>query len=460
MHFRPALFFAIFLALFVSARAGAPPVFLTGTGSTTVTSPYPDYLRSNPGENLKTLPVGKTLVVPIVVSGSGPMTYTATSTTKAMVPIIKTGYPVLNIGITSSGTTDVSGTIATLYPFTGGTDGGNPQAPLFQATDGNYYGTTVTGTGNAGTVFKYSSSLGLTTLHQFTGGADGGNPVGGVIQSGTIGGLFGTTGSGGANGAGTVYLITVSGSLTTLYSFTGGADGGSPMTSLVTGSRWQSLRHNLERRRRRRHGIPDHDFRFADHSPFLHRQPGWRQPRGHADFRLGRQSLRHHGKRRRQWRWHHIRHLDHRLVLDALFLHRRQRWRQSLRRSAARRRGQSLRHHRRQRQQRLRHHLPAEHDRHHPADHPLYIHRAKRWRQSLRRPPPRHGLELLRHRDHQRDDRAGDHLPHHPRGYLCQAGPVPGRRGRRQALRRPHPGHQRQFLRHRRDRRHRLRHHL
>jgi uncharacterized repeat protein (TIGR03803 family) len=42
-----------------------------------------------------------------------------------------------------------------LYSFTGGNDGGNPQAALVQASDGSFYGTTGGGgAGGAGTVFR------------------------------------------------------------------------------------------------------------------------------------------------------------------------------------------------------------------------------------------------------------------------------------------------------------------
>jgi len=50
-----------------------------------------------------------------------------------------------------------SGTLTTVYSFTGGSDGANPNAALVQGTDGKFYGTTSTGGafGN-GTVFRLS----------------------------------------------------------------------------------------------------------------------------------------------------------------------------------------------------------------------------------------------------------------------------------------------------------------
>lgn len=48
-----------------------------------------------------------------------------------------------------------NGTMTVLHAFTGGADGGNPQAALIQATDGNFYGTTF-GLGDVPGVFRTS----------------------------------------------------------------------------------------------------------------------------------------------------------------------------------------------------------------------------------------------------------------------------------------------------------------
>ena len=149
-------------------------------------------------------------------------------------------------GTTISGGTNDNGTIfritpagvlTTLYTFTGGNDGGVPYAPLVQGSDGSFYGTTDGGgTNNNGTVFRITAAGALTTLYAFTGGNDGGSPDVALVQ-GSDGNFYGATGSGGdSNGDGTIFRITPAGALTTLYTFTGGNDGGAPGTPLVQGS--------------------------------------------------------------------------------------------------------------------------------------------------------------------------------------------------------------------------------
>jgi uncharacterized repeat protein (TIGR03803 family) len=117
-------------------------------------------------------------------------------------------------------------------------DGGNPWAGLIQATDGYLYGTTTNGgPNNGGTVFKITPSGTLTTLYNFCSQpncTDGGGPIG--LTQATDGHLYGTTSVGGAYYEGTVFKITTSGTLTTLYSFCsqrGCPDGSFPYGTLV-----------------------------------------------------------------------------------------------------------------------------------------------------------------------------------------------------------------------------------
>jgi uncharacterized repeat protein (TIGR03803 family) len=133
-----------------------------------------------------------------------------------------------------------------LYGFTGGADGGHPESWLIQATDGNFYGTTSQGgANNSGTVFRMSlgvtnivgtttNFVTVTTLYSFTGGNDGATPVAGLFQ-GSDSNFYGVTTSGGVNNTGTVFQITPGGVLTTLHGFTGGADGGYPLGGVIQG---------------------------------------------------------------------------------------------------------------------------------------------------------------------------------------------------------------------------------
>ncbi len=132
------------------------------------------------------------------------------------------------------------GALTTLYSFcaqTNCTDGQAPSSALVQGTDGNFYGTTVgggSGTPPVGTVFKITPSGSLTTLHSFNR-TDGEQPYGTLIQA-TNGSFYGTTSIGGANGSGMVFKITSIGALTTLYNFcaqSNCADGGNPIGGLV-----------------------------------------------------------------------------------------------------------------------------------------------------------------------------------------------------------------------------------
>jgi len=136
------------------------------------------------------------------------------------------------------------GTLTTLHSF-GGTDGAGALG-LIQATDGDFYGTTLYGgtggncpssqTKGCGTVFKITTAGKLTPLYNFCSQPNCTDGAGawGLIQA-TNGNFYGTTGGGGSanctNGCGTIFEITPAGALTTLYSFcaqTGCADGTNP----------------------------------------------------------------------------------------------------------------------------------------------------------------------------------------------------------------------------------------
>jgi len=120
------------------------------------------------------------------------------------------------------------GSESTLYAFTGGSDGEAPFSSLVCNADGSVYGTTYAGgASGAGTVFRVDRNGHETVLYSFTGGTDGGYPFYGLVQD-LAGNLYGTADGGGAYGQGVVFKLDTRGHQTVLYSFTGGADGGSP----------------------------------------------------------------------------------------------------------------------------------------------------------------------------------------------------------------------------------------
>ncbi len=170
--------------------------------------------------------------------------------------------------------TDTAGTYAStatfLYSFSAGSDGANPQYAVLRDSAGDLFGTTPStlvaegdtlvqtpdtifelvyadgsytqttlytfpdkslsaptpimdlagnlfgvygagGADNEGTIFELAKTNGsyastVTTLYSFTGGADGGVPDGPLIMD-KAGDLFGTTSTGGANGDGTVFEV-------------------------------------------------------------------------------------------------------------------------------------------------------------------------------------------------------------------------------------------------------------
>jgi uncharacterized repeat protein (TIGR03803 family) len=147
-------------------------------------------------------------------------------------------------GTTNAGGTDGHGTVymldttgheTVLYSFTGRADGSGPESGVILDSAGNLYGTTIGGgSGNAGVVYKLDTSGQETVLYSFTGGAGGGQPFAGVILD-AAGNLYGTTQFGGTDGQGVVYQVSPDGQETVLHSFTGGADGGSPVASVTFG---------------------------------------------------------------------------------------------------------------------------------------------------------------------------------------------------------------------------------
>jgi uncharacterized repeat protein (TIGR03803 family) len=159
------------------------------------------------------------------------------------------GYLVLlTVGIALTATGAAGQTFKLLHSFGGAGDGSGPFAALVADGTGQLYGVTLAGpTGSqcqssgCGVVFKLSpnpdGSWTENLIYQFTGGSDQSSPAFPVAFD-PLGNLYGTT-QGNPGEYGTVFRLTPnadgSWSQRTIYTFSGGADGGQPFGIAVGG---------------------------------------------------------------------------------------------------------------------------------------------------------------------------------------------------------------------------------
>jgi uncharacterized repeat protein (TIGR03803 family) len=148
-------------------------------------------------------------------------------------------------GTTSGGTTTkgtvfritTAGVLTTIHRFNGA-DGATPSGDLIRASDGRLYGTTSTGGAqNAGTIYRIATDGTFTSLHSFdTAVGEGSQPDGGVFEA-SDGNFYGVTLSGGESFLGTVFVLTPNGDFATITSFGVSATvGWSPRGPLVQGT--------------------------------------------------------------------------------------------------------------------------------------------------------------------------------------------------------------------------------
>ena len=104
--------------------------------------------------------------------------------------------------------------------------GSGPTAPLLQADDGFFYGTTQNGGANgAGVLFRMTPAGRITVIHSFVqDGVDGVQPVAPLTQD-DDGNIWGTTTLGGTLFSGTVFRLSRKGVYSVVHSFEGGATG-------------------------------------------------------------------------------------------------------------------------------------------------------------------------------------------------------------------------------------------
>ncbi len=127
---------------------------------------------------------------------------------------------------------DPSGEVRVLHDFSGA-DGARPAGMLVRARDGFLYGVTSDGgASSSGTVYRVlPDGSGFSTVYSFTGGADGGRPLAGLVETRT-GTLVGTASIGGEAGRGVIYQIDQTGSFRVIHSFAL-TEGMAPAASLM-----------------------------------------------------------------------------------------------------------------------------------------------------------------------------------------------------------------------------------
>lgn len=135
---------------------------------------------------------------------------------------------------------------STLYTFTGGNDGWQPDYGVVLGPDGSLYGGALGGGAYSfGTIFKLSPASGswqLSVLHAFTGGTDGGTPLG-LLTFDASNNIYGVTDEGGnltcsTYGCGVVFKLSPASSggwrESVLHAFAGGNQGGYPHAGVVS----------------------------------------------------------------------------------------------------------------------------------------------------------------------------------------------------------------------------------
>ena len=126
---------------------------------------------------------------------------------------------------------DLSGTPAVAHDFP---LYNSVNADLLHLDDGSFYGTTYSGPGEYGSVFRLDASFVETDLHDFSGD-DGTLPYVG-LTAGPSGEIWGTTRDGGANHFGTIFKIDALGAFTSLHSFDAGEASWDPLVYATDGN--------------------------------------------------------------------------------------------------------------------------------------------------------------------------------------------------------------------------------
>ena len=124
------------------------------------------------------------------------------------------------------------GTYAIFCSFNPATDKVSNPGGALAVIGSRFFGMSYSGgTYNAGTVFAVDAHGTASTIYAFTGMADGHGGPGSLTPLNGL--LYGTTEAGGSFGAGNVFAVSPAGDFTTVYSFQGGADGAGPLLGVT-----------------------------------------------------------------------------------------------------------------------------------------------------------------------------------------------------------------------------------
>ena len=117
-------------------------------------------------------------------------------------------------------------------------DGRFPAASVIQASDGAFYGTTLSNASTAfAVVYKVRPDGTFSTLHTFVGAPGDGQAPRSRLVEGFDGAIYGTTTGGGTNNFGTVFKVNKDGTgYSVLHVFAGPANDGRVPYGLTQGS--------------------------------------------------------------------------------------------------------------------------------------------------------------------------------------------------------------------------------
>lgn len=207
----------------------APNAYTVG-GSITGLTASGLTLLDNGGDTLTIDASATQFTMGTAIAYGSPYAITVQSVPAGSVCTVSDGAGTMGAGDVTNVGISCSPNFTLLHSFAGGSsDGKNPYHALILASDGNFYGTTLTGgASNGGVIFEISPGGNASVLYSFAS-----TPYSQVIQ-GSDGNFYGTTAGGGTYGRGTIFKVTPGGSESVLYSFPSG--GSDPYTGVIQGS--------------------------------------------------------------------------------------------------------------------------------------------------------------------------------------------------------------------------------